>query len=608
MGRRSRSKSVQNHESTDQPGLKTLLSQVGGLPVMTIDPTSSGGKRDKAAGSLPQNSDDDHDDDHEDDADADVDALPPGFETPSWPTEPSLDGFRQHIQKLWPRLEPFLVERVSQEQTVRFQKLVELRSKHQLAVQSGSCPSGELCSHSRGRPVTLLPSPTTGGMGTAMPKGCHVSAAAGTLALPSEDEEVRRPDDTAVAAANFPANVPRPPVSRLPAEFECPLCFEIKSFTKPSDWTKHVYEDVFPFTCTFPGCTEPKSFKRKADWVRHENELHRHLEWWACNINDCTHKCYRRANFVKHLIREHKMTKDKANKATSASPSGSLRGHSPTEVDPVARRADECRHEAEKRPHEEPCKFCGQLCSSWKKLTVHLSRHLEQISLPVLRLVQSHFADGSPRNTSATPTSADTGITASPIATMESVSHAFVVNNPAAWSSVPSLTRPAVPTGPMRYSLPTSALRQAPTSSPASMAVANANTPSVNAYDVSSLRSVPGGALYAQQLGTQPYPVNAETVPGAMLSNTSHHANFPPHYSPSFLPMTAAMAENMARAATVDAAMGQRYDNPLAGMTHLDQTTTWPFYATVSTAGAGGSQFRPTMGPHGGRHGSDRSY
>jgi hypothetical protein len=140
------------------------------------------------------------------------------------------------------------------------------------------------------------------------------------------------------------------------------------------------------------------------------------------------------------------------------------------------------------------------------------------------------------------------------------------------------------------------------------MAVPNAIAPSANVYGISSLRSVPGGTLYTQQLGTQPYPVNAETVAGAMLPNTSHHANFSPHYSPSFLPMAAAMTDNMARAATVDVAMGQRYDNPLAGMTHLDQTTTWPFYATGSAAGAGGSQLRPTMGPHASRYGSNPSY
>jgi hypothetical protein len=110
-----------------------------------------------------------------------------------------------------------------------------------------------------------------------------------------------------VAPAAFPSGVPLPPVKRLPAEFECPLCFKVKKFYKPSDWTKHVHEDVQPFTCTFPNCGEPKSFKRKADWVRHENERHRQLENWTCQIADCNHTCYRKDNFVQHLVREHKI-------------------------------------------------------------------------------------------------------------------------------------------------------------------------------------------------------------------------------------------------------------------------------------------------------------
>jgi hypothetical protein len=50
-----------------------------------------------------------------------------------------------------------------------------------------------------------------------------------------------------------------------------------------------------------------------------------------------------------------------------------------------------------------------------------------------------------------------------------------------------------MPTGSMRHPLPTSALGRTPTFSPASMAVDNANTPSVRAYDVQSPRIVPGG-------------------------------------------------------------------------------------------------------------------
>ncbi len=188
-------------------------------------------------------------------------------------------------------------------------------------------------------------------------------------------------------------------VKSLPAEFECPLCFQVKKFMKPSDWSKHVHEDLQPFTCTFKECPEPKSFKRKADWVRHENERHRHLEWWQCTEEGCSHQCYRRDNFVQHLVREHKMPEPKAktikpNKPAVRGPAkpkphgntGSIKDIAPE--DKVLVMVETCRRLTEKQATDEPCRFCGNMVNSWKKLTVHLAKHMEQISIPVVGLVE----------------------------------------------------------------------------------------------------------------------------------------------------------------------------------------------------------------------------
>ena len=43
---------------------------------------------------------------------------------------------------------------------------------------------------------------------------------------------------------------------------------------------------------------------------------------------------------------------------------------------------DQCHHETTKQPHEELCRFCENRCNSWKKLTVHLAKHMEQVSMP----------------------------------------------------------------------------------------------------------------------------------------------------------------------------------------------------------------------------------
>jgi hypothetical protein len=55
--------------------------------------------------------------------------------------------------------------------------------------------------------------------------------------------------------------------------------------------------------------------------------------------------------------------------------------------DPTWQKVEQCHQETSSRPQDEPCRFCGKMFPTWKKLTVHLAKHMEQISLPVLRLV-----------------------------------------------------------------------------------------------------------------------------------------------------------------------------------------------------------------------------
>jgi hypothetical protein len=130
---------------------------------------------------------------------------------------------------------------------------------------------------------------------------------------------------------------------------------------------------------------------RRADWVRHENVLHRRIEWWECSIGDCQRRCEERSHFEQHLVLEHKL----ASPAAAWSPeSAKTRGD--TEAESTSRKVAECRKESEKRPHLEPCCFCGEVFGSRKRLSVHLSRHFEQISLAVLPLVVSKASTSEP--------------------------------------------------------------------------------------------------------------------------------------------------------------------------------------------------------------------
>ena len=305
---------------------------------------------------------------------------------------PNVDGFRAHARRLNPRLEAFLAERIVMEQVRRYKKLVENKVKHTRAVKNlQQCRSKSFCFELGGEAKDFPP--------RTSPKDPEATCAQFQVSGNGDSEgETNTFAEGVVTAALFPAGIPLPPVKRLPAEFECSLCFNVKKFQKPSDWTKHVHEDVQPFTCTFPHCSDTRSFKRKADWVRHENERHRHLEWWKCNMPDCDHICYRKDNFVQHLVREHKKREPKI-KSRGSTSSKVKPAAGPTaawqapvqdeEIEELWRLVDTCHFETQKRPKDEVCKFCGNICNDWKKLTVHLAKHMEQIAMPVLELVRS---------------------------------------------------------------------------------------------------------------------------------------------------------------------------------------------------------------------------
>ncbi|KAK0392666.1 hypothetical protein NLU13_2161 [Sarocladium strictum] len=308
----------------------------------------------------------DADDDDDDDDDLLDDSEMKGEANLIDGTIPNFSGFQEHVLRLNPGLtgsRAYLVDRIAHQQIIRYKHLLNSAVAH--LKQGAHCACGPLCKTLGGTAIVLD--------AKGEPRGLD------PLASHLPDEEDTGLAEGAINQDSFPQDIPMPPTHYLPAEFECQLCYQRKKFQKPSDWTKHVHEDVQPFTCTWDKCRDAKIFKRKADWVRHENEGHRHLEWWTCDVEECRHTCYRRDNFLQHLVREHKFPEPKIKTKAAMKRAGG--------GDPTWQKVEQCHIETQKRPQEEPCRFCGKTFPTWKKLTVHLAKHMEQISLPVLRLV-----------------------------------------------------------------------------------------------------------------------------------------------------------------------------------------------------------------------------
>ncbi|KAK4193534.1 hypothetical protein QBC35DRAFT_371992 [Podospora australis] len=344
---------LRSKSENQAPGIVDMWKKTGGPPVSNLGNTRGD----------PDDDDDDDDDLFEDsemkeESNKLIDDITPNFA-----------GFQQHVLKLNPQLSTtnnFLVDRIAHQQIVRYKGLLNAKVKHLQATAARNCSCGTMCI-ALGGSANFLDS--KGDLRGADPLSAKFDGSDGDIT----------PLEGAINQESFPQDIPMPPTSTLPAEFECQLCYTAKKFQKPSDWTKHVHEDVQPFTCTWERCRDPKIFKRKADWVRHENEGHRHLEWWTCDVEDCRHICYRRDNFLQHLVREHKFPEPKVKTKAAIKRAGGN--------DPTWQKVEVCHQETRVQPQEEPCRFCGKTFPTWKKLTVHLAKHMEQISLPILKLV-----------------------------------------------------------------------------------------------------------------------------------------------------------------------------------------------------------------------------
>ncbi|KAJ5286855.1 Zinc finger C2H2 [Penicillium angulare] len=382
---RGRSRSELPRPTTTTPGLMDLMTSHGGPPVanLLLSPRNSTDNDPLPANNGPYfdkivAKDEEEDEDQLDAAEdkALVMEFPPVSSLPV----PTFEGFRAQIMLLNPRLQPALIQRFANEQVRRYKKLVELQQKHAAAISNGKCKTGQFCFALGGEATLLEPRKTSASSETGQTQ-FRISNMGHDQSYPGVDGSF--------TPAQFPPGVPIPPVNRLPAQFECCICYDVKKFQKPSDWSKHVQEDVQPFTCSFPQCNEVRSFKRKADWVRHENELHRHLEWWTCSFHECNHTCYRKDNFVQHLVREHKMPDPKVKKGKGTAAEGHS-GNRERDLAQLWKLLEDCRFETDKTAQSEPCRFCGNILGNWKKLTVHLGKHMEQLAMPVLELAKQH--------------------------------------------------------------------------------------------------------------------------------------------------------------------------------------------------------------------------
>ncbi|KAF2490603.1 hypothetical protein BU16DRAFT_159462 [Lophium mytilinum] len=191
-----------------------------------------------------------------------------------------------------------------------------------------------------------------------------------TLRLPRNEMELQdvsrlyapsMPESRTTAASDQAANterviIPPRPVGKngKPLEqFVCPYCSVTQIIKSERSWKKHVLEDLQPYACTYPACElQEYLFENREEWNNHETQHHR-LEW-SCNTQD--HQCFvELPSFLEHMAGIHDSSLNERQIQAS-------RGMFQRPV----------------QSHSGVCTLCHKQAT---KLKIHVSRHLEQMSL-----------------------------------------------------------------------------------------------------------------------------------------------------------------------------------------------------------------------------------
>lgn len=269
------------------------------------------------------------------------------------------ENIRNYLESTFPRLPAYMVQKLVGEQCRRCFKYLESKSLHVSPDDQHVCKV-EIC----GTPLSQHSFTST-----------MTSSAIASFHQPSTSRVMPS------------SSLPPLPYETMPAAFDCPYCHRHQAITRNSSWTKHVQEDLEPYTCTFESCSKAP-FKRKADWVRHENEGHRRLEGWACNVAGCAYRSYRRDNFASHLAREHRYPKRRIGRRSLASSGPSTASH--TMIDLVV---SQCYFR--ELPPTAQCVFCEESYTSREDWSKHVADHMMYFSLLVIAFAEHGTLDSA---------------------------------------------------------------------------------------------------------------------------------------------------------------------------------------------------------------------
>ncbi|KAL2071260.1 hypothetical protein VTL71DRAFT_12495 [Oculimacula yallundae] len=162
-------------------------------------------------------------------------------------------------------------------------------------------------------------------------------------------------------------NLRVPPTPKEVSEgepFQCQICGQfLRNIKNRVDWRRHIFADLKPYLCTFPGCKdEYKTFATRKLWEEHEFGQHRVNRFWACST--CQHKSDSAEDWRSHLVQAHNFPLSEGQYSLEAR---LVEFHEPISIESLS------------------CPLCLEVPGkSQRHFATHVGKHMEGIALAAL--------------------------------------------------------------------------------------------------------------------------------------------------------------------------------------------------------------------------------
>lgn len=189
-------------------------------------------------------------------------------------SEPFQFWAKQHTSSKYPDADALAIDRISSAMA-RQRAILKYRERHHAKLSQGINSEGDSKSTVLSETVVTDVFKEIPGQLNDMASDAGVSETSygGTLL-----------EGTGADAPKIPP-IPKKGTGKRP--FECPYCFYIITVRDRRAWARHIFRDLMPYVCIFPGCSTPnKLYGGRRQWHHHVQQTHA-----SASSTDGTYDC-----------------------------------------------------------------------------------------------------------------------------------------------------------------------------------------------------------------------------------------------------------------------------------------------------------------------------